>query len=233
MKLSPIVLDKMMEMHIAEDVHMYLIVTFLYHSGIINRQKLLALYKARREGTLERKVKTYHCKINNKWYDDTGTYTIYKDVYQEFRSQIQDIEFKDLITTMLLYNAKPKNYCIDWFFYNIIEPILDKYQSSGNYGFFDEYSNNNCIQMLKSFDIPFEKANSKTFDEWERTASTYGYCCEDCSGDFDEYMRNQYHSYVTSGNDKAFREDFSKGLNKLKSPDYLKNEKLMAQNYIL
>jgi hypothetical protein len=27
---------------------------------------------------------------------------------------------------MLLYNAKPKNYCIDWFFYNIIEPILER-----------------------------------------------------------------------------------------------------------
>ncbi len=230
MKLSPIILDRMLDMYIMEDIHLYLIVTFLYHNGIINRKKLLSVYKSCKEGTLERRIKIHHCKINNKWYDDESMYNIYVDVYKDFRVQIKEIDFNDLIPTLLLYNSKSKNYCIDWFFYIIIKPILDKYNNILSYGFFDDYTSERYIQMIKSFDIEF-KSDIRTFDEWERTASDFGYCCEDCSGDYNEYMINQY-CYRNINNDKLLKADFSNALNKFKSPEYLKNPSLMYKNYI-
>lgn len=47
-----------------------LVLSCLHHEKKISDAKLKGQFQALRKGTLQRKKNTYHCTINNSWYND-------------------------------------------------------------------------------------------------------------------------------------------------------------------
>jgi hypothetical protein len=209
-----------------------LIILFLYHNGKINKARFLALSKQIKENKMDRRVNTFHCTINDKWYNDESILNIYLDVFYSYK-QIGDIEFNDALPILQLHTGKNKNYTIDWFFYEFIEPIIEHYESSAHYYSVDETGVNTSLRMMNTFGILFTKSNMKSIDDWKYYNGGSGYCCEEHDGDYDEYCASQYVSYVVNNNKKTLREDFSVALNSLKDPSYLKNPVLIAKKFIL
>lgn len=221
-----------------------LIISFLYHAEVINRARFLALSKQIKENKMDRRVNTFHCTINDKWYNDERTLDIYLDVFnypnkivdagkaRRYNLSWNDIDFKDFLPILMLHTGKNKNFTIDWFFYEFIQPILEKYEQSGHYFSVNECGIEQSLQMMQTFGIYFTKSNMKPFHQWKDN-NVCGYCCEDCDGDYESYASNQYASYVVNNNKKTLREDFSIALNRFKDPSYLKNPALIAKNYIL
>jgi hypothetical protein len=220
-----------------------LIISFLYHSEKINRARFLALSKQIKENKMDRRVNTFHCTINDKWYTDERTLNIYLDVFYNPNADTMvsavkgkilwhDVDFKDILPILMLHTGKNKNFTIDWLFYEFIQPILEKYEQSGHYFSVNEWGIQQSLQMMQTFGIDFTKSNMKPFHQW-KDGNVSGYCCEDCDGEYESYASNQYACYVVSNNKKTLREDFSIALNRFKDPSYLKNPALIAKNYIL
>ena len=209
---------------------LFLLITLLYHNEVINREKYVAMCNKNKAGKLSRKIKTYHCKINDKWYDDTGMYTILFEVFNEVRGKLKPIELEDFIKYANLYLNKPLNYCIDWIFYSYIEPVIEEYNRDTSFSSGESYRTSRAIDLLNTFNIQFPSCDLVHFYNFDGTG---GYCCEDCSGDEDSYRAGQYYYYNISPNVKNLRKDFSKFLNSKKNDSYLKNPKLIANNFIL
>lgn len=211
---------------------LFLIILFLYHNKVINRQRFLALSKQIKENKMDRRVNTFHCTINDKWYNDETILYIYLDVFSNKKISKLDIPFEEALPILQLHTGKNKNYTIDWFFYEFIQPIIEKYEQSGHYFSVNEWGIEQSLQMMQTFGVDFNKSNMKPFHQW-KDGNVSGYCCEDCDGDYESYASNQYACYVVNNNKKTLREDFSVALNRFKDPSYLKNPALIAKNYIL
>ena len=209
-----------------------LIILFLYHNKIINRDRFLALSKQIKENKMDRRVNTFHCTINDKWYTDESILTIYLDVFYKLAPNA-DIDFKDALPHLMLHTGKGKNYTIDWFFYEYIEPLINSYTSCGSYFSVNEWGIEKALNAMHLFGIDFQKSNMKSFDKWKDYYGGDGYCCEDCDGDYETYCHSRYVSYVVSNNKKTLREDFSLVLNKYKNPSYLRNPEMIHKNFIL
>jgi hypothetical protein len=197
----------------------------LYHGGSINRESFLALCKQHKAGKMDRYINTYHCKINNKWYSDQPLFNVYLDVF--YKANINKVSFKEILPHFMLYTGKGKNYTIDWVFYQFIEPLIYAYTNT-TYWNIDDWKINQLIRVFSTFEINFS-SNLQTFDNYDAP----GYCCEDCDGDYETYASYRYISNVIEPNKQCLKKDFSKSLNSLKDSSYLKNPKLINDNYIL
>jgi len=209
-----------------------LILIFLYKAEKINRQRFLALSKQIKENKMDRRVNTFHCTINDKWYNDERMLDIYLDVLHTLAPNIE-IDFKDFLPYLMLHTGKGRNYTIDWFFYEYIEPLINYYESCGSYFSVNEWGIKQALGAMQSFEINFSKSIMKSYEKWEDSFGGDGYCCDDCDGDYGDYCRSRYVSYVVSNNKKTLREDFSVVLNSFKDAAYLKNPVMIAKNYIL
>jgi hypothetical protein len=223
---------------------LFLIILFLYHGEKINKARFLALSKQIKENKMDRRVNTFHCTINDKWYNDESMLNIYLDVFgshQEFdagkgrftKVSWLDIDFKDALPILQLHTGKNKNYTIDWFFYEYIQPLIERYEASGHYFSVSEWAISQSLNAMQSFGINFQKSNMKSYESWKESYGGDGFCCEDCDGDYGAYCSNRYASYVVNNNKKTLREDFSVSLNSFKDPSYLKNPVMISKNYIL
>jgi hypothetical protein len=156
-----------------EEGVLFLSTILLHYSQHINRDKMLGMFNSIKGGMFHFK-KTYHCTINDKWYnDELGTY-IMKDVLESFMG-ISDIPFDEVVKYVNLYLNNPKNYCIDWTYSHLIEPVITHYNKkkwASYIGLSTEY-------------LTYEEADLK-YD------LSSGYCCEDCDGCLSRYKWSKY-----------------------------------------
>ena len=192
----------------------FLISVFMFHNGVINRAKFLAILKQLREKTFLRKVKTYHSKINDRWYDHEGTYTTMKDVWDDskvfnkiVKKSISMDEFLGYVN--LLLNT-PKNYCIDYTYEHFIMPHIVAY-GNNSYG-------NRCLQILQNMTGVFT-GSVVSYDRFEPS----GYCCEDHDGDYRSYKSNQYESNILKVNVVLIKEAFKTYFDKKRTASHWYN----------
>lgn len=50
--------------------NLFILISLLHINGFINRDSLKAQFKSLKAGTLNRRVGTYHSRVNNQWYND-------------------------------------------------------------------------------------------------------------------------------------------------------------------
>lgn len=146
----------------------------------ISDSKLKGMLKRLRDGKFLRYVNTHHSNINDKWYNDDSMLTILIKIHDEVCSPAI-LSLDDYLKYVNLLKNANKNYCIDYVFKMIIEPLVNNIRS---------YSS---LNQLKSFDIPFEYM---TYEEADRRYGlSDGYCCDDCDGSYSEYKMNKYEYY--------------------------------------
>lgn len=152
----------------------------LHIKGKINDSRLNALFAQYRNGTLIRKVNTYHCRINDEWYSDDSTFTAFLDSYNQYCKPLFDLSDETVLKYFSKLLNKKRNYCIDHLYFTYVQPLLSQIDSS------------EIVQkVFAGMNIPncefitYEKANRNSDLE-------SGYCCSDCSGCLGEYKRSRY-----------------------------------------
>lgn len=191
----------------------FLIIVYLNLNKKINDKKMNAMFKGLREDTLLRKVNTYHCKINDKWYNDEHMYTILLDVYNgDYTLSKLPIPVETILKYINLYLNKPKNYCIDHLYHSFIQPFIDNIQSEQN------------IKLLRTFAVYDKDYILTTYEDLDRRYDLgSGYCCEDCDGCYSEFKRSRFNFlYGKEQREKAIKL-FTEYLDTLRTEGYLKN----------
>lgn len=182
--------DEYMPSHVPEsDVLILLMVFNLHNEGVVVKESLLEMCKQYRNGTLSRGLNTYHCRVTDKWYNDSSTYQVWLYAYKS-RSVYRQLDFDTLISYVNLLLNKNRNYCIDWIYDNVFSRIID----TANF-----YEGTIAFRNLK-FNVEFN-----TFESVEHLLGS-GYCCEDCDGCYTQYKRRQFKSaYQTQDLDKKVK----------------------------
>lgn len=193
-----------------------LIIANLHINKKISDERMKAMVRLLAQGKLLRKVNTYHCKINDQWYNDESMSNILIEVYNDECCPKTDIKLEDFLLYVSLFLSKKRNYCIDWVFYNYINPLLNACY------------NERVIELLSSFDLPAEEITLLTYEEADRMYDlSSGYCCKDCDGCLGQYKSYRYKDLIGRDFEKRARETFINNLNKYKTKDYLKNPNVL------
>jgi hypothetical protein len=199
---------------LAHEDSAFLITAFMYHNEVINRAKFMSVLKQLRTKTFLRKVNTYYSKINDRWYDHEGTFTILKDVWSDskvfnriVKKSISMDEFLGYVN--LLLNA-PKNYCIDYTYERFIVPHIVAY-GNNNYG-------NRCLQILQNMTGVFD-GTVVSYDRFEPS----GYCCEEHDGDFATYKSYQYENNILKINVALIKDKFKSYFDKKRTASHWYN----------
>ena len=181
-----------------ESTRGFLYVIFMHKNGIINREKMIAMFRSLREGTLLRYVNTYHCNINDKWYNGESMIDVLEDVFKGAKPiQHEQIDFDEMLSYLNLYLNKPKNYCIDYIYSRFVNPLI---QSFGGYA--------RQLDTIQSFGINCRVHSIIAFENF----SPSGYCCDDCDGDYMDYKRSQYERECIDGTKDKLKKAFTEFL---------------------
>ena len=177
--------------------NIFLVIIFLHYNNVINRKKLISMFRQLREDKLLRKVNTYHCKINNKWYDNEGMYTILVEAWEDSVKTKSIMDFETFIGYINLLLNKNRNYCIDYINNQFIQPYINRYKGGSEYEYKSKIAFESMLGNISS-------VNFVTYDNY----LVDGYCCEDCDGDYGRYKENQYNYYVRGRNAEAIQKAF-------------------------
>ena len=90
--------------YLEDEIVIFLILSGLYERNIITLDKLKGQLKSLKEGTLQQYKKTYHCTINDKWYNDEPARNIFKDLFEQY--ELNYINIIKLIEVIQLYTNK-------------------------------------------------------------------------------------------------------------------------------
>lgn len=191
----------------ANESTLLMLIVQLHLNNRINEQSLSALLNNLKQGKLDRRVNTYHCKYNDKWYSDESMQDILIDVISELN--VQDIPIQKMIYYVNRYLNKPRNYCIDYIIGNYILPLIKRI----DYHHIDIASN-----LLKDFNLSYYP-NVRSYDNYE----PWGYCCEDCDGKYSDYKFSQYKSYVLDQAVKDIKQAFKTYFDYLRDESYYRN----------
>lgn len=196
-----------------------LVIANLHLQQKITDEKMKGMIASLRNKTLLRTVKTHHSKINDKWYNDQPMSYVLLDVYHTM-CRYKEIDLEEFIPYINLYLNKNRNFCIDYIFFNFVQPYLNQ---------IEDY-----IQVLNSFGI-LEKNSILSFDEADRIHSlSGGHCCEDCDGSLYDYKKSNYkHNYLNGYKKEADKKLRNYLLAKKSVSAYKnKNEKLGANSWM-
>lgn len=178
------------------EIRAFMYIVSFKESGLISRVSALALFRNLREGKLLRKVNTYHCPINEKWYNDDFILNVYEDVYHTNKI-VSCVDMRDVVAYANLYYNLPVAQCFKWLLDELISPFIE----------------NLMVDKLKEFGFDTPTTTYEPFD----TFRTSGYCCSDCDGCFEDYKTWKYNHYVADQTKEYYwevirnlKKDFSK-----------------------
>lgn len=195
----------------------FLIIVQLHMNGLINDKKLQSMFRGLNNNTLLRRINTYHCKINDRWYDHEGMFTVLTDVYEDLIEKYklfpQDIPMEVVINYVQKMLNKPKNYCIDWIIRGYVVPLINMVEH-------DDYHMEYSYKHLLAFgDEILMGTNFVSYNNF----SPSGYCCDDCDGCYSAYKRGQYEILYMRKFTRDIRKMFKNEFNKLRDKSYLRN----------
>ena len=119
---------------ISANAEALILTIFLHKHEKINRDKMMAMFTAIRSDKFCRQVNTYHCRINDKWYNGENMLTILKDAFScvmfPMKTRVDfEMELAEFLKYLNLYLNKNRNYCIDFLQSEIVEPIIDNFKT--------------------------------------------------------------------------------------------------------
>jgi hypothetical protein len=110
-----------------------IVLTSLYENNVITLDKLKGQVRSLRDKQLLKYRNTYHCDINDRWYNDVGMMEVFEDLFN-----IKQVSFLKLIEVLQLYTNTNYNYCINLIIGKIINPLLDRFTYSTHYDYFGQ-----------------------------------------------------------------------------------------------
>lgn len=204
------------EYHFNDNDVLFFIIVSLHYNGHIGIEKYSGMMKGLRDNTLNKKRNVYHCKINDKWYNDESMVEILSDVYDGFDKK-DDVPMLDFIKYVSSLINKNRNYAVNHIYLTYIQKIVDAYQpntywSSTNY--------DRIIDLLNDFGFDLN-SNVVRRENFEFQVS--GYCCSDCDGKYEDYVNNRFEHYVVEQNIADMKTKIFQVLDSYRTKDYLRN----------
>lgn len=133
-------LDNGFFQEIKDEYKTLIVLAQLYERNIITKEKLIGQLKSLKKKELTRFKKTYHCTINDKWYNNEPFTEVLKDLYSS------EVTFIKLIEILQLYTNKNYNFCINLIIENIIKPLLESFSNSYySYDYFSQIFETNLL----------------------------------------------------------------------------------------
>lgn len=194
---------------------LFLILVALHYNKIIDDAKLKGKLRSLREGTLNRRIKTFHCNINDKWYSDESMVDILKDVWNTSKQPKVDIPLKQFLIYINTLLNKPQNYCVNYSYSRFIKPIVESYEYTESTSYYAIYAD-----ILKEYGFRIDIVRFE--DDYKYVN---GYCCEDCSGNYELYCESEFKYYQLKKNLSNIKEEIFGVLDKFRTKNFLKNPK--------
>lgn len=123
--------------YLEDEIFILLVLSELYNKDIITLDKLKGQLKSLKKGDLQKYKRTYHCTINDKWYNDEAAREIFKDLFESYK--LNYISIKTLIEVVQLYLNKNYNYSIDFIVSNIFVRLLNSFSNLQGKDSFNNY----------------------------------------------------------------------------------------------
>lgn len=143
-----------------DDYFILYVLAIYYHNGLISEAKYKGQLKSLRDGNLQKFKGTYHCELNDRWYEHESARSVFEQVLDDINYEY--ITADKLIATIMLYLNKNYNFAVNIFFDQYLRPMIDRWAKG-------YWSSNN-----------FSYANSLNLDlDIERVRES-GYCCWEC-----------------------------------------------------
>ena len=160
----------------------FLYVIFFHKNEMITRDKMLAMFRGIKDGSLLKLKNTYHCKINDKWYNHEPMIDIFEEITKGAKFKYTVIDLEEFLKYINLYTSKNRNYCIDYTYSEFVKPVIDEITSHYDH----------TIDLAESFGVYSERGGFTRL----RDFIPYGYCCPDCDGDYGYYKQCQWEHEV-------------------------------------
>lgn len=161
---------------------------FLHFNGKITNHQL-SLYLSRYEKLRDeknpfsyelcRRVNTYHSRINDEWYTDESFDDILHHICETTCDKLE-MTFDEILKTLNIGFNKRKNWCVNYLGLKIIHPLISIVDVDKTY------------KILHKMGFDFDYVSYEEADRKYNLSS--GYCCDDCSGCYSNYKRNEYYS---------------------------------------
>ncbi len=188
---------------IGNEVEVLLMIIFMHYNGVINDKKMFGMfkglrlnftnyyfgmfnyfpnYKPKNTVPLLRRLKTYHCKISDRWYNDEGMYTILQETFMYANITKKEMDSKTFMSYLNKFFGKGKGFCYDFINREIIENVYRIFEYNFDFG----------TQLFQEMGL-LDKYKYPSYYNFEAS----GYCCDDCDGDYEQYKKSQYtHSVI-------------------------------------
>jgi hypothetical protein len=101
------------------------LIAIAYHNGELTRESYFGQLKSLRKGLLLKEKKSYHCKLDGRWYNDQSISSILSEI-ADYSFDHLVLTGDDLLTTIQDYSNKNYNYCINLLYSKYIKEILNK-----------------------------------------------------------------------------------------------------------
>lgn len=102
-----------------------LILATLHYEEKITDAKLKGQFQALRKGTLQKKKRTYHCTLNDRWYNNETAHDIFSEVCEDMRPK--KIPFKKFLEYIQLFEGANYNYALNVFGSKYLYPIFNSW----------------------------------------------------------------------------------------------------------
>ena len=122
------------------------LIAIAYHNRELSRESYFGQLKSLRKGLLLKEKKSYHCKLDGRWYNDQSISSILSEI-ADYSFDHLTLNGEELLTTIQDYSNKNYNYCINLLYSKYIKEILNK---------FPFYSNVGENLIIRGFDFPLD-----------------------------------------------------------------------------
>jgi hypothetical protein len=186
MKITQEIIESFSYDDFEDKIKLFTLLIFMHKYGVINDERLSALFDKVRKNPNERK-RTYHCTINDKWYQDEKFIDILYDVWvkhHNYPGTGYEMGMEELIKYTNRFLNKPRNYCIDWIRSHVLEILVNRIET---------WNIHRLTDYFESFGI---STRGVYVSEHSFEPPSYSYCCEDCSGPWEDYKASRYREQV-------------------------------------
>ena len=148
--------------------------TVLYKNKVLNKNQILGRIKSIKQNNHLTRKNVYHFKPLNKWFNNKSMIEIYREITSNYN---QTIYLQDLLNMIKLYYGSNQNHAINVFLSEFIDPFV---LESLSYYYTEPYCTSLISEKLKIKGFTFKIFDSNDY--------SFGYCCEDCDGDINEFI---------------------------------------------
>lgn len=184
--------------YIQHDISSLMTIISLYKNNVINRKKYVSMLrnmftlntdKIGQYSLTFNKLwfkKCYHCSITNEWFNYINIHEYFNELESSASIKPSDIELMDLYNAIKIACNEAKDIIIFTILRNILTHLIDVLSRISYYS---------IHEFCESVIYPVFLVKERIIDYSHFTP--YGYCCEDCDGNYSTYCESQYkHQYI-------------------------------------